>query len=417
MLRQINIHHQKLFLILHTMKKLSLILLVLFASMQIFAQETESEKKEGYVFETIKEVKTSTVKDQYRSGTCWSFSTLSFIEAEILRNGGEEVDLSEMFVVRHVYSDKAKRHVRMHGHFNFGGGGALNDPFDVMKNYGLVPEEAYTGLQYGENNHVHGELDLVLSEYVEAVIENKNRKLTTAWHNGFNGILDAYLGKTPESFDYKGKNYTPRTFADEVVKLNSDDYVYLTSFTHHPFYEKFIVEVPDNWSWQQFYNVQLDELIKVMDNAIDNGHSIGWASDVSEKGFSWRNGVAIVPETDAEELAGSEKEKWEKMTEKERQERMFSFDEPVPEKNITQEMRQEAFDNYQTTDDHGMHIVGLAKDQNGNEYYKVKNSWDNKNVYEGYFYVSKPFVRYKTMSIVVHKDALPKDIKKKLNIK
>lgn len=399
------------------MKKLSLILLVLFASLQIFAQETEGEKKKGYVFETIKEVKTSTVKDQHRSGTCWSFSTLSFIEAEILRNGGEEVDLSEMFVVRHVYSDKAKRHVRMHGHFNFGGGGALNDPFDVMKNYGLVPEEAYTGLQYGENNHVHGELDLVLSEYVEAVIENKNRKLTTAWHNGFNGILDAYLGKTPESFDYKGKNYTPRTFADEVVKLNPNDYVYLTSFTHHPFYEKFIVEVPDNWSWQKFYNIQLDELIQVMDNAIDNGHSIGWASDVSEKGFSWRNGVAIVPETDAEELAGSEKEKWEKMTEKERQERMFSFDEPVPEKNITQEMRQEAFDNYQTTDDHGMHIVGLAKDQNGNEYYKVKNSWDNKNVYEGYFYVSKPFVRYKTMSIVVHKDALPKEIKKKLNLK
>lgn len=399
------------------MKKLALILLAIFATTVIFAQEETTEKKEGYDFETVKEVKVSTVKNQNRSGTCWSFSTLSFIEAEILRNGGEEVDLSEMFVVRHVYSDKAKRHVRMHGHFNFGGGGALNDPFDMMKKYGLVPEEAYSGLEYGESNHVHGELDLVLSEYVEAVIENKNRKLSSAWHKGFNGILDAYLGETPESFDYNGKTYTPQSFAKEVVKLNPDDYVYLTSFTHHPFYEKFIVEVPDNWSWNEFYNIQLDELIAVMDNAINNDFSIGWASDVSEKGFSWRNGLAIVPETDAEELAGSEKEKWEKMTDKERRSKMFSFDEPVPEKNITQEMRQEAFDNYQTTDDHGMHIVGIAKDQNGSEYYKVKNSWDDKNVYDGYFYVSKPFVRFKTMSIVVHKDALPKDIKKKLNLK
>ncbi|MDA3866447.1 MAG: aminopeptidase [Salinivirgaceae bacterium] len=398
------------------MKKLSLVFLSIFAVTLLFAQEETKEEKEGYKFETVKEVKTSTVKNQYRSGTCWSFSTLSFIEAEILRNGGEEVDLSEMWVVRHVYSDKAKRHVRMHGHFNFGGGGALNDPFDMMEKYGLVPEEAYAGLEYGEGNHVHGEFDEVLSNYVEAVIENKNRKLSTAWHEGFNGILDAYLGETPETFEYNGKTYTPREFTDEVVNLNHDDYVYLTSFTHHPFYEKFIVEVPDNWSWNKFNNVPLDELIEIMDNAIDNGYSIGWASDVSEKGFSWKNGVAIVPEIQTEELAGSEKEKWEKMTEKERKERMFSFDEPVPEKTVTQEMRQEAFDNYQTTDDHGMHIVGIAKDQDGTEYYKVKNSWDNKNVYKGYFYVSKPFVRYKTMSIVVHKDALPKNIAKKLNL-
>lgn len=399
------------------MKKLSLILLILFVSSQIFAQQNDNEEKKGYVFETVKEVKTSTVKDQSRSGTCWSFSTLSFIEAEILRHGGQEIDLSEMFVVRHVYSDKAKRHVRMHGNFNFGGGGALNDPFDVMEKYGLVPESVYKGLEYGEQNHVHGEIDLVLSEYVEAVIENKNRKLSTAWYKGFNGILDAYFGQTPESFEYNGETYTPQSFAKDVVKLNPDDYVYLTSFTHHPFYEKFIVEVPDNWSWKEFYNIQLDELIAVMDNAINSGYSIGWASDVSEKGFSWRNGVAVVPETDSEELAGSEKEKWEKMTEKERMSKMFSFDEPVPEKTITQEMRQQAFDNYQTTDDHGMHIVGLAKDQNGSEYYKVKNSWADKNIYEGYFYVSKPFVRYKTLSIVVHKDALTKDVKKKLNLK
>jgi len=335
----------------------------------------------------------------------------------VIRKGGPVLDLSEMWVVRHVYSEKAKRHVRMHGHFNFGGGGALNDPVDIMVKYGLVPENAYPGLNYGENNHVHGELDNVLGEYVEAVIENKNRKLTTAWHNGFNGILDAYLGEKSEKIEYEGKFYSPKEFTEKFVDLNPEDYVYLTSYTHHPFYEKFILEVPDNWSWKAFNNVKLDELEAIMDNAIDNGFSIGWASDVSEKGFSWRNGVAIVPETDVEELAGSEKEKWEEMTDDERQDRMFSFDEPVPEKTITQEMRQTGFDKYKTTDDHGMHIIGIAKDQNGKEYYKVKNSWNTDNKYKGYFYASKAFIRYKTMSIVVHKDALPKDIKKKLNIK
>jgi len=396
------------------MKNLSLLIIALLIAGALTGQE---EKKDGYRFETIKEVKASPVKDQYRSGTCWSFSTLSFLESEVIRKGGPVLDLSEMWVVRHVYSEKAKRHVRMHGHFNFGGGGALNDPVDIMVKYGLVPENAYPGLNYGEDNHVHGELDNVLGEYVEAVIENKNRKLTTAWHNGFNGILDAYLGEKSEKIEYEGKFYSPKEFTEKFVDLNPEDYVYLTSYTHHPFYEKFILEVPDNWSWKAFNNVKLDELEAIMDNAIDNGFSIGWASDVSEKGFSWRNGVAIVPETDVEELAGSEKEKWEEMTDDERQDRMFSFDEPVPEKTITQEMRQTGFDKYKTTDDHGMHIIGIAKDQNGKEYYKVKNSWNTDNKYKGYFYASKAFIRYKTMSIVVHKDALPKDIKKKLNIK
>jgi len=397
------------------MKKISLLLAALFAFGLTYAQD--KEKKSAYEFTTIKEVKSGAVENQYRSGTCWSFSTLSFIESEVIRNGGEVLDLSEMWVVRKVYGYKAKRDVRMHGNFNFGGGGALNDAFDVMKKYGLLPESAYSGLQYGEDNHVHGELDNVMKEYVDAVIENKNRKLSTAWFNGLNGILDAYLGEEPKEFEYNGKTYTPQSFTEEVVGLNADDYVYLSSYTHHPFYKPFILEVPDNWSWASFYNVKIDELVQIMDNAIDKGYSIGWAADVSEKGFSWKNGIAIVPETDVEELAGSEKEKWEKMSEKERKSMLYSFEEIVPEKNITQEMRQEAFDNYQTTDDHGMHIVGTAKDQNGNEYYKVKNSWDDKNIYKGYFYVSKPFIKYKTMSIVVHKDALPKDIKKKLNLK
>lgn len=397
------------------MKKISFLMAAVFAFGLTYAQD--EEKKNAYEFTTVKEVKSGEVENQYRSGTCWSFSTLSFIESEIIRNGGEVQDLSEMWVVRKVYEDKAKRHVRMHGNFNFGGGGALNDAFDIMKKYGLLPESAYEGLKYGEDNHVHGELDNVLKEYVEAVIENKNRKLSTAWFEGLKGILDAYLGEEPKEFEYNGKTYTPQSYTEEVVGLNADDYVYLSSYTHHPFYEPFILEVPDNWSWASFYNIKIDELIQVMDNAINEGYSIGWASDVSEKGFSWRNGVAIIPETEVEELAGSEKEKWEKMTEKERKSMLYSFEEIVPEKNITQEMRQEAFDNFQTTDDHGMHIVGIAKDQNGNEYYKVKNSWDDKNIYKGYFYVSKPFIKFKTMSIVVHKDALPKDIKKKLNLK
>ena len=255
------------------MKNLSLLIIALFFAGALTGQE----KKDGYRFETIKEVKASPVKDQYRSGTCWSFSTLSFLESEVIRKGGPVLDLSEMWVVRHVYSEKAKRHVRMHGHFNFGGGGALNDPVDIMVKYGLVPESAYPGLNYGEDNHVHGELDNVLSEYVEAVIENKNRKLTTAWHNGFNGILDAYLGEKSEKIEYEGKVYSPKEFTEKFVDLNPDDYVYLTSYTHHPFYEKFILEVPDNWSWKAFNNVKLDELVEIMDNAIDNGFSIGWA--------------------------------------------------------------------------------------------------------------------------------------------
>eukprot|EP01156_Anaeramoeba_ignava_P018131 Anaeramoba_ignava/a90908_31.p1 GENE.a90908_31~~a90908_31.p1 ORF type:complete len:402 (+),score=73.14 a90908_31:15-1220(+) len=401
------------------MKKITILFLSLMTSIFAIGQdEKEEEKKpEGYQFESIIDIPTTTVKDQNRSGTCWSFSTLSFVESEMLRMKKPEVDLSEMWVVRHVYSDKSKRHVRMHGNFNFGGGGALNDPIDVIKKYGIVPEEVYKGLQYGQENHVHGEMDMVLKEYVEAVIKNKNRKLTTAWHNGFNGILDAYLGDVPEKFEYEGKEYTPQTFAQEIVGINPDDYVYLTSYTHHPMHEPFILEVPDNWSWAEFYNVTIDELEEVMKTAVSNGFTIGWAADISEKGFSWRKGVAIVPETEIEELAGSEKEKWEAMTQEERAKRMYSFDEPVPEKIITQEMRQNDFDQYLTTDDHGMNIVGMAKDQNGNEYFKVKNSWNVENIYDGYFYASVPFVRYKTMSIVVHKDALPKNIKKALKIK
>lgn len=401
------------------MKTRFLTLLVVFAfSLPLMAQDNkEAKTEEGYQFTKIVDLPATSVKDQYRSGTCWSFSTISFLESEMLRLDRDSVDLSEMFVVRHCYSDKAIRYVRLHGHLNFGGGGAFHDVTYVLKHYGLVPEDAYPGLDYGEDNHVHGELDEVLKDYVDGVVKNKNKKLSTAWHNGFDGILDAYFGDLPQEFEYKGKKYTPQSYAKEVVGLNPDDYVEITSYTHHPFYTKFAIEIPDNWLWDQVYNVPMDDLKEIMHYALEKGYTIAWGADVSEKGFSHGNGVAIVPETDIKEMSGSERDKWEKLTPAQRQKEAYRFDKPVKEKVITQEMRQEAFDDYRTTDDHGMHITGLYKDQTGKIFYKVKNSWNTNNKYHGYFYASEPFVLYKTMDIMIHKDAIPKDIRKKLGIK
>lgn len=394
------------------MKVLMTLLMAIF-SVAIIAQD----EAKGFEFETIYDLEATCVKDQYRSGTCWSFSGLGFFESEMIRLGKNPANLSEMFVVRHCYSDKAEKYVRLHGSLNFGGGGAFHDVVYVMKKYGMLPEEVYGGLNYGEEKHVHGEMDEVLKAYVDAVIKNKNKKLTTAWKNGYEGILDAYLGEIPESFEVDGKTYTPQTYLNEVIGINPDDYIQVSSYTHHPFYSKFIIEVPDNWMWGEVYNVPMDDLMSIFNNSLENGYSIGWAADVSEKGFSYRNGLAIVPESNIEELADSEQSKWEAMTPAERNKRLYSFEEPVTEKVITQEMRQEAFDNYETTDDHGMQITGMVKDQNGTVYYKVKNSWNTGNKYDGYIYASEAFVKYKTMSIMIHKDALTKDLKKKLGIK
>lgn len=386
-----------------------------FMNFSLFAQDAE-EKKEVYQFTMEKEVPVTSVKDQYRAGTCWSYSGLGLVEAELLRLGKGDFDLSDIFVVRKVYEQKAKKYVRMHGKTHFAGGGAFHDVFWVIDNYGIVPEAEYRGLEYGEENHVHGELDAVLRAYVDAVIKNRNRKLSTAWFRGFQGVLDAYLGEAPEKFTYNGKEYTPKSFVEEL-DFNSDNYINLTSFTHHPFYEPFILEIPDNWLWGQAYNLPVDELMEVLDNAINNGYSVAWGSDVSEKGFKWSKGVAIVPSEDRADLDGLERAKWEELSSKEKEALLYKFEEPVAEKEITQEMRQIAFDNYQTTDDHGMLIAGIAKDQNGTKYYYVKNSWNTNNIYDGYFYASESFVKYKTMNIVVHKDAIPKEIAKKLNLK
>ena len=382
----------------------------------LYAQEPVQKSDSGYQFTMIKQLPATGVKNQYRSSTCWSYSALSFLESELLRMGKDTIDLSEMFCVRNCLSDKALLYIRWNGKHNFAPGGAPHDVTYVLKKYGMVPESVYTGNTIGEKNPVHGEMDAVLSAVVDAVLKNPNKKLTPVWHKGFNSLLDAYLGDVPQKFTYNGKEYSPQTFASELC-LNPDDYVELTSYTHHPFYSKFIIEIPDNWLMDEVYNLPLDELMKVIDHSIDAGYTIVWGADVSEKGFSWRNGVAVVPDKNAPEVAGMERDKWEKMTEAEKDKLLFRFDRPMPEKAITQDMRQTEFDNYQTTDDHGMHITGIAKDQNGVKYYLVKNSWGTDgSPYKGYFYASDAYVRLKTMDIMVHKNSIPADIRKKLGI-
>ena len=379
----------------------------------ISATAQQSSRGPEYEFKTIKENPVTSVKNQYRSGTCWCFSAISFVESEILRTKGIETDLSEMFVVGKSYHDRAVKYVRVDGHLNFAAGSSFGDVFHVIKDYGIVPQEAMPGFNYGTDKPEHSELDAALKGYVEAIVKNPNKKLSTAWVNGFDGIVAAYFGEYPEGFSVNGTEYTPESYRD-YLGINTYDYVNLTSFTHHPFYEPFILEVCDNWRWDSAYNIPIDELMAVMYNAIDKGYTIAWGSDVSEKGFT-RNGIAVVPvEQDAKPAAGSDQEKWVGKAAEKPEEVKSELPE---EMTITQEMRQEGYDRKTTTDDHGMHIYGLAQDQNGTTYFIVKNSWGEAGKYKGIWYASDAFVRYKTLNIVVHKNALPKDIAKKLGIK
>jgi len=394
-------------------KGIQLTTVLLFVAVFLVSAQDDKEKAKGYEFEIIKELKNTPVKNQFRSGTCWSFSAVSFLESEMLNLGKPEVDLSEAWIIRHSYSDKAKRYVRWHGHLNFAGGGAFHDVTNTIKKYGIVPEEIYDGLNYGTEKYVHGEFDAVLKGYMDQVIKNKNRELSTAWHNGLEGILDAYLGEKPEKFTYQGKEYTPESFAAEFTGINPEDYIEVTSFTHHPYYSKFILEVPDNWSYDEVYNVTMDDFIEIIDNSLEMGHTVAWAGDVSEKGFSWKHGIAIVPDVEYEETSGTDKER---LTGLSIEQRIYSFQQPVKEIEITPEMRQKEFDNYKTTDDHGMHIVGVAKDQTGNKFYIVKNSWDVDNSYDGYIYMSEAFIKYKATDIMIHKEVVPRKIARKLDL-
>ncbi len=391
--------------------------IILSTAITMPALADENPDSTGFTFTDIELVKTTTVKDQNKSGTCWCFAGNSFFEDEILRTKGIETDLSEMFVVRHCYIDKARKFIRMNGTINFAQGGSILDIPYVWKKYGAMPEEAYNGLNYGEVKHNHYELADVLEGYLRGVLKNSNKRLSTAWEAGFEAILDAYLGKLPEQFEYNGKTYTARSFADEMG-LNMDDYIPVTSWTHHPFYSQCAVEVPDNWLWGMYYNVPLDEMKAIADNSIHNGYSFVWAADVSEPAFKWYKGYALLPVPKGEgNLEGSELDRWVTLSDKDREAEMYEFDGPVEEVNVTQESRQTGFDNYETTDDHGMTIVGIATDQEGNKYYKVKNSWDTNQIYKGYFYTSEPYFLAKTMNILVNKNSIPNDIKKKMGLK
>jgi len=403
--------------LLNQLKQNNMRKLIAVALIAICGLTTVAAQESEYVFTPVKELKITPIQNQNRTGTCWCFSTLSFIESELIRTGKGEHNLSEMFIVNHTYRDKAEKFVRMHGTMEFAQGGAFDDVIYAIKHYGLVPESVMPGLEYGEDIHVHGEMEAAMRGYVDAILDNKNSKLSTAWKKGFAGIADAYLGTLPEKFTYQGKEYTPMSFAKELG-VNADDYVSLTSYTHHPFYTTFPLEIPDNWRWSSSYNLPIDELMEVFDNAINTGYTIAWASDVSEIGFT-RNGVGVAPDMKAIETSGSDQDRWVGLSssEKNAEVRKLAEKPGIQEVTVTQQMRQDAFDNYQTTDDHGMQIYGIAKDQNGKKFYMVKNSWGTDSKYNGIWYVSETFAKYKTMDIVVHKDALPRAIRTKLGIK
>jgi len=374
------------------------VMLILIVPFLVSAQG--KKKKEQYEFTMIKEVKTTPVKNQAKTGTCWSFAAMSFIETELIRMGKGEHILSPMWNVRYTYLPKAINYVRYDGSTNFGMGGQAHDVINVIREHGFVPLEIYSGMNINEDEYDNGELDAVLKAILDAV--NKGKKLTPRWRDVIESTLNVYLGIPPKEFTYQGKTYTPKGFADSLG-FNPEDYIELTSYSHHPFYSKFDLEIPDNWTKDKYYNVPIDELILIIDNAIANGYSVAWDGDVSEKEFDKKNGYAIVPIKEVSEEADKDEEDKD--------------EQPIQEKVITQEMRQETFDNHTTTDDHLMHITGIAEDQTGAKFYYTKNSWGTKDKkYGGYWYMSLPYVRLKTIAIMVHKDAIPPEIKTKLGM-
>jgi bleomycin hydrolase len=392
------------------MKKL-LLVMGLSTPMWAFAQDNlvksldknaSDSSKARFKFKEVIALANTSVKNQASSGTCWSYSTNSFLESEMLHAGRQPVELAQIFSARNVYADKADNYIRLHGAVSWGDGGACHDVINMYAKYGAMPQSVYTGLQYGTTKNKFAEMQEVLKAMLDAWVKNPNGKLSPNWKNAFNAVMDSYLGVVPQTFTWNGKTYTPRNFADEVVGLNPADYVELSSFTDHPYYKKTMLMVPDNWSMDKVYNVKMNDITDIIDNAIKQGYTVAWATDVSEKYFSWKNGVAYVPEKDYDDMSDDEKKNM--------------FDGPKPERVITPELRQTAFDNYTTTDDHGMHIVGLAKDKSGREYYIVKNSWGTTNDYKGYLYVTKAYVQYKTTAFLLNKKAIPQELRSKMNM-
>ena len=392
---------------------LALIIVPSFAQKKNSASTTKTE--EGYKFTPVVELKATPVKNQASTGTCWCFATTSFIESELLRMGKGEYDLSEMFIVRDNYTDKLNDNYLRQGKGNLGPGSVGHDWMYGFKNYGIVPDEVYNGLNYGSPTHNHGELNAFINAVAAVPVQRKNE--SEQYHKIVDAILDTYLGKIPENFTYKGVNYTPKSFAASLG-INPGDYVEITSFTHFPFYTQGLLEIPDNWRMERYYNVPLDELIQTMDYALHNGYTIAWDGDVSERGFSHSKGVAIFPElSKVDNYSTTDRARLEKMSPGERSEEAFKFASPFPEVNVTQEIRQAGFENFTTTDDHLMHLTGIVKDQNGTKYYITKNSWGtDRNTFGGYLNMSESYVRAKTISILVHKNAIPAEIKTKLGL-
>lgn len=400
------------------MKKLLVMCLLAGMAAGANAQDkSASTDKNVPVFTTVKANPITSIKDQNRSGTCWAYSTLSFLESEILKKTGKTYDLCEMFIANKDYMDRAILTVRMHGDSQFSQGGSFSDVLTIMREDGICPESAMPapGTLTGDSLANFDEFFGVMEPYVAAVSKSKAKKISQQWRKGLQGIIDAYLGECPEKFVYEGKEYTPKTFA-ESLGINLDDYVSITSFTHHPFYTQFAIEVQDNWRWKPSYNVPMEEMMRIIDNAINEGYTIAWGGDVTEDGFT-RKGLGMAYDVKkARSMAGTDADRWFKLSATEKRSKLDSLGVDAPEIVPTQEMRQEAYDNWETTDDHGMHLYGIAKDKNGNIFYMVKNSWGEYGDYKGTWYMSKNFVAYKTMNFMVNKNAIPKDIRKKLGI-
>ena len=400
------------------MKKIFMFaLLAMMATSALAQEEKKDENANKPVFTTIMELPITSVKDQNRSGTCWAFSTLSFFESEILKKTGKTYDLCEMFIANKDYMERAELTVRMHGDSQFAQGGSAGDVLIVIKNHGICPETAMPapGTLQGDSLANFNEFFSVMEPYVGAVAKSSAKKISNQWKVGLQGIIDAYLGQCPEEFVYEGKKYTPKSFAASLG-IDWNDYVSITSYTHHPFYTSFPVEVQDNWRWDRSYNVPMDEMMQIIDNALKNGYTVAWGGDVSEEGFT-RKGLGIAYDTKkAQSLTGSDAARWLKLTASEKKSKLDSLGVNAPEIVPTQELRQERFDNWELTDDHGMHIYGLAKDQNGKEDYMVKNSWGEYGDYKGTWYMTKAFVAANTMDFLINKNAIPKEIRKKLGI-